>query len=166
MVEVLRVENESGSLLAEGRRSLEGLIGMLEMIMTDADGRFLLAFRLVEPPGRKFVQAPIPLLAVDDRGQPVGELHRKTMGWTGWYYELWNQGEPLMTASWPSRSQPATLLLRGTPVATITQQKSVLAHPGQGTWTVQFSAPCPHLSALALASYVAVSRGGGNFPSA
>lgn len=139
---------------------MEGLVALMEIVMTDPAGTFLLAFRLAHPPGHPIIQAPIPYLAVDDQGQPIGELRSCAVGWTDRTYELWNQGEAFMTVPSASRSQPYPLLMRGTPVATITESNRLLGKPTLATWTVRFSAPCPHLPALALATYVAAKRGG------
>lgn len=162
--ELFRVENESGILLAEGSRSTEGLVGMMEVVMTDPAGGYLLAFRLAHLPGHPVPQAAIPYLAVDDQGQPIGELHQRMVGLIGHSYELWSQGEALLTVSSASRSQPYPLLMRGTPVATITEAAPRLGLSTEGSWTVRFNAPCPHLPVLALATYVAASRGRGGVP--
>jgi len=164
-LDLLRVEDEAGELLAHGVRSMEGLVGLMEMVVFDPAGRFLLAFRLARLPGRPLVQIGIPYLAVDDQGQTIGELRRRAVGLTGRSYELWNQGEAVLTVPSPSRSQPYPMLLRGAPVAMITEEIPMLAKAGQGTWTVRFSAPCPRLSVLALATYVATSRGHSGIPS-
>ncbi|HYA53980.1 MAG TPA: hypothetical protein VEG42_00055 [Thermoplasmata archaeon] len=161
---LFRVENENGGFLAEGTRSMEGLAALTEMVMTDASGQFLLAFRLARAPGRPLIQVGIPYLAVDIQGQTIGELRHRAVGLAGRSYELWNQGEALMTVPHSTRSEPYPLLLRGTPVATIEEEKPRFGRQVQGTWTVRFSAPCPHLPALVLATYVAVNRGGGGVP--
>ena len=162
--EDLQVEDENGLPLARGVRSMEGWVGIMEIVMLDPSGQFLLAFRLAHPPGHPIVQGPIPYLAVDDQGRTVGELRRDFVSLTVRSYELWSQGEPYLTVSSPSRSQPSPLLLRGTPVATLTEARPFLAKPSAGTWTVRFSAPCPHLPVLALATYVAANRGAGTIP--
>jgi len=164
MIEQFRIESESGELLAHAIRSMEGLVGMMEMVVLDPSGQFLLAFRLARPPGHPIVQLAIPYIAVDDQGQTIGELRWRSVGLTGRSYELWSQGEPLLTVPSPSHSQPYAMLLRGAPVAMITEERPRFAKAGQGSWTVRFSAPCPRPPALVLATYVASRRGISSVP--
>jgi hypothetical protein len=162
--EMLRVEDGNGRLLAEGVRSMEGLIGLMEMVISDTSGRFLMAFRLAHAPGQKIVEGPIPYIAVDDRGRTVGDLRWRMTGLTGRSYELWSQGEALLTVPSASRSQPYPLLLRGVPVAMITEEVPLSARTGRAKWTYQFSAPAPRLAMLALAVYIAARRGHTGIP--
>lgn len=59
-----RVVDGAGTLLAQGARSMEGLVGLMETVVSDPVGQFLLAFRLKNAPGRPFVQYAIPYLVV------------------------------------------------------------------------------------------------------
>ena len=143
---------------------MQGPVGTMEVVMTDPSGGFLLAFRLAHRPGHPRVQVTIPYLAVDDQGQPIGELRDRMVGLVGRSYELWSRGEAFMTVRPASRSHPYPLLMRETPVATITEAAPRLGQPTEGTWTIRFSTACPHLPVLALATYVIASRGGGSIP--
>jgi hypothetical protein len=143
---------------------MEGLVGLMEMILTDPSGRFLLAFRLMNQPGRPLVQVAIPYLAVNDQGQAIGELRRRLIALTNWSYELWSQGEAVLTVPSASRSKPYPLLHREAPVGLITETRPVFGRPSETIWTIQFSAPCQRLPALALVTYVALNRGATGIP--
>jgi hypothetical protein len=163
---VLRVEGGTGNLLAVGARSMEGLVGWMEMILSDPGGRFLLAFRLKNTPGRPLVQVGIPFLVVDDQGQVIGELRNRFQGLSGRSYALWREDKEYLVVPSATSSKPYPFLLGGAPVAQVSEEKPFLGKPIETRWTVQISGACQHLHVLALAVHVAVSRGATGIPSA
>ncbi|HYA57619.1 MAG TPA: hypothetical protein VEH57_04045 [Thermoplasmata archaeon] len=164
MVALFRIEDQDGALLARGSRAMDSLIGMVEMIVTDALDQFLLAFRLKSPPGRPIVQVNIPFLVVDDEGRTIGELRGRFQGLRGRSYVLMSQGAEYLSIPEAYRSKPYPILQRGTPVGEITEQRPLLGEPWKTTWSLQFTAPCQHLHAMALLIHVAAHRGGPGIP--
>lgn len=143
---------------------MEGFVGMMEMILNDPAGGFLLAFRLKNQPGHPIVQLNIPYLVVDDHGATIGELTGHSTGIVGRSYELWSQGVPYLTVPAASGSKPYAVLQRGTPVAEVVEQKSIFTKMEQKKWIVHFTAPCDHLHVVALLASVAGNRGGTGIP--
>jgi hypothetical protein len=161
-VDMFHVEDGGGAVLAVANRSMEGLVGIMEIIVASPAGEFLLAFRLKNRPGERgqpLVQVNIPYFAVDDQGHVVGELRGRFNGLAGRSYALWSQGEEYLSVPSASRSEPYPVLQRGAPVALVTEKVSLFAKPVKGSWTVRFSAPCQHLDVLALVTHVAAHRG-------
>ena len=151
-----------GGLLAQCTGSMEDLIGLAELIISDPSGEFLLAFRLKHrpgQPGQPIIQGVIPFLAVDNQGRTIGELLGRLRGLSGRSYTLWSRGEDYLTVPSASRSAPYPLLQRGVQVALIAEQKPLFARPDQTSWTVRFTAPCEHLHPLALLTHVATHPG-------
>jgi hypothetical protein len=159
IVRIFHIENEAGVVVAQGHRSTEGIVEFMEMLVTDPGGRFLLAFRLKNRPGRPFIQVNIPYVVVDDQGRTVGELGGRHIGLTQRTYTLWSQGEEYLAVPSASSSAPYPLLQRGAPVAMISEEKPLLTDELAKTWTLTFTAPCVHLHAIALLTHVAGHRG-------
>jgi len=160
MIYPFHVEDGSGTVLATAHRSEEGWIGLVEMIVSDSNGRFLLALRLRNLPGRPIFQAPSPYLVVDDQGRTIGELSSGIAGLGKASYALWRQGEEYLSIPSTSSSQPYPVVQRGAPVATVTETKPLMAKPGLTRYTIDFSAPCQHLHVLGLMARVAAHHAG------
>lgn len=155
MTEILRVTDPSGALLARGIRSMEGLVGLMELLLVSPSDLFLLAFRLRSQPGHPVIQAPIPYLVVDDQGRTIGELSGVREGLTRRTYTLMSDGVEYLKVPSFSGNTPNPVLQRGSQVALVTEDRPFLAKPMEYTWQMRFTAPCTHLHVLALLVHVA-----------
>lgn len=161
-VSLFHVDDGAGVRLAQAVRSMEGWIGMNEVILTDPDGRFLIAIRAQKKPDEKGVPIIMtrPFLAVDDQGQPLGELTVHYDGLSADSYDLMSQGEKLLSVPRVPHSQPYPVLQQGAQVAVVTESSPHFDQQHQRmVWTLRFTAPCQHLRVLALLTHVVAHRG-------